>query len=86
MLMKSDKKGMAAVILGKLGKKDESPEAPKMSEDGAPEDDSIALKTAGEELLSAIEGKSPMAVIEAIKSILELCEQEPEEATEEEPV
>jgi hypothetical protein len=74
MLMKNDKKGMAALIISKMGKKDESTEAPKMSEDGAPEDDSIALKTAGEELISAIESKSPMAVIEAVKSIMQLCD------------
>lgn len=82
MLMKDDKKKMATIIMAKMGAK---PEQAPQSEDGTEQDDSTALKTAGEELISAIESKSPMAVVEAIKSLMELCESsepESEEASE----
>jgi len=73
MLMKDNKKGMAAIIMGKLNGKSE---APKMSEDMAPEDDSVALKTAAEEFINAVHSKSPMSVVESLKSLMELCESE----------
>lgn len=83
MLMKNDKKGMAAIILSKLGKKDESAAPAPMSEDGsAQQDDSIAVDTAGEELIAAIKSGSAKGVVEAIKSIMELAESSEPEAEE----
>lgn len=76
MLMKNDKKQQIALIMGKL--KNEPKPAP--NEDGAIQDDSVAVETAAEELISAIESKSAKGVVEAIKSLMELCESpEPEQ-------
>jgi hypothetical protein len=82
MLMKDNKK-MATIIMAKMGKKPEDQE-PKM-EDGAEQDDSMALKTAGEEFLQAVESKNPMALVEALKSLMELCESPEQEEAEHEP-
>ncbi|MEZ0208566.1 MAG: hypothetical protein ACAH17_00110 [Candidatus Paceibacterota bacterium] len=75
--MKDDKKKSVSLIMGKLmDKKPEVEEAP--TEDGIEQDDSIAVDTAAEELISAIESKSPKAVVSAIKSLMDLCQSEPE--------
>jgi hypothetical protein len=79
MLMKNDKKSLATIIMGKMG-----PKPVEQSEDGAELDDSIGLKTAGEELLKAIESKSAMGVVDALKSLLELIESPEQEASEHE--
>lgn len=81
MLMKPDNKKMATLIMAKMGKQPQ--EAPQ-SEDGAEMDDSAALKAAGEELMQALESKSPLAVMEALKAAIELCESPEEEAAEHE--
>jgi hypothetical protein len=79
MLMKDDRKKMATIIMGKMG---QSQEAPK-SEDGAEQDDSTALKTAGEEFAAAIESKDGMRIAESLKALMELCEsEEPTESEE----
>lgn len=81
--MKPEKKDAATLIVGKLmGKKDgesdgemsESP-APMSEDESAYSDDSVATDTAAEELLAAIESKSPKGIVEAIKSLIELCQQ-----------
>ncbi len=75
MLMKSDKKKQVSVIMARLGKGPEQLEQKPM-EDGAEQDDSIALHTAAEELMRAIESKSPAGIAEAFKSMLELCDED----------
>lgn len=71
MLMKDDKKKSVALIMGKLtGSKPEA--APSM--DGVEQDDSLAVDTAAEELAEALSSKSPKRIVEAFKSLLELCE------------
>lgn len=83
MLMKDDKKKAVTLIMGKmLGKPEETQEAP--SKDGTEQDDSVAVDTAAEELISAIEAKSPKGVVMAIKSLMELCQQESEDYEESE--
>lgn len=77
--MKDDKKKTVSVIMSKLNGKMEQP---KMSEDGTEQDDSMALKTAAEELLAAIESKQPMQVVEAFKSMMSMCESEDEPSVE----
>lgn len=78
MLMKDDKKKSVSLIMGKLmGDKPEVSEAP--TKDGVEQDDSVALDTAAEELLSAIESKSPKGIVAAIKSMIEMCSNEPAE-------
>lgn len=81
MLMKDNKKGMAAAILARMPKKEgevEETEPVEVSEDGAEMDDSVATNTAAEELISAIESKSAPAVVEAMKALMELCASEPD--------
>ena len=78
--MRDDKKKMSSLIIAKMSGK---PEVAPQSEDGAEVDDSVALKTAGEEFIAAIESKSPMAVVEALKSLMELCEMPEEDKAEE---
>ena len=71
-----DKKKPAALIIAKMrGEKEEMSEAPK-SEIGDESDDSMAKESAAEELLKAIESKSPKAIAEAFSAMMELCEYE----------
>jgi hypothetical protein len=58
----------------------------KPMENGAEQDDSIALHTAAEELMRALESKSAAHVVDAFKSLMELCdsEEESQESPEEE--
>lgn len=77
MLMKDDKKKSVSLIMDKLmNKKPELTEAPMV--DGAEQDDSVAVNTAAEELMSAIESKSPQAFVSAFKSLMELCQNDSE--------
>lgn len=77
MLMKDDPKKSVSIIMGKLmGKETEPKEAP--TQDGVEQDDSMAVDTAAEELMKAIEMKSPKAFVEAFKSLMELCHTEQE--------
>jgi hypothetical protein len=83
MLMKPDKKQAVSLIMGKMLKKPtETSEAP--TENGVEQDDSVALETAAEELMQAIEQKSPKAVVESLRSLIELMDSEPESAEPEE--
>jgi hypothetical protein len=78
MLLSDDKKKLASVIVSGMNKPEKVEEAP--IENGAEQDDSIAKDTAAEELLSAIEQKSPKAIVAAIESLIELCQySEPEQ-------
>lgn len=72
--MKDDKKKSVSLIMDKMMG---SPK-PVESEDGAELDKSIPLDTAAEELISALESKSAKGVAAAFKSLMELCESEPE--------
>lgn len=84
-MMLPDKKKVSTLIISKMRK--DSPgemfEAPK-GENGGESDDSLAKESAAEELLKAIESKSPAAIAEAFSAMLELCggEQEADEASE----
>lgn len=82
MLMKDNKKGMALIIAKKLG----SPEQAPMSDDGAEMDSSIGHKSAAEEILKAVESKDASALVDALKSFVEMCQNdyEPEESEESE--
>ena len=73
MLMKDPKKSVS-VILAKM-KKPEMKEAPK-SENGAELDQNMPMESAAEELLAAIESKSAAGVVEAIRSLVELVQNE----------
>lgn len=66
-MMFDDKKKSINVIMGKL-KPAEKPVPPD-----AEVDDSMPKEAAAEELLSAIESKSPKALLEAMESLMELC-------------
>ena len=80
MFMKDDKKKSVSLIMDKMmGPAKEAP-----TKDGIEQDDSMAVDTAAEELISAIESKSAKGVVAAIKSLMELCESE-EEAPAYEP-
>lgn len=70
MLMHDDKKKKIAslIVAGIKG-----PQQAPQSEDGAEQDNSIAEDTAAEELLAAIEQKSPKAIVEAFKNLTECC-------------
>ncbi len=69
MLMKPDKKKEASLIIAGI----KGPEKSPMSDDGAEQDNSMAEETAAEDLISAIEQKSPKAIVEAFKNMLECC-------------
>jgi hypothetical protein len=76
MLLKDDKKKMVTTIIGKLGKStmEETP-----MENGAEQDDSIGMDSCAEEIIKAIEEKNPKALVEAMKSMMEMMDAEPEQ-------
>lgn len=82
MLLKDDKKKMVSSLVGKFSKS-QLEQAPQ--KDGAEQDDSIGLDSCAEEIIQAVEEKSPKKLVEALKSMLEMLEdadeleQEPEE-------
>lgn len=86
-MMLSDKKRPSTLIIAKMkaGQPEQQSEAPK-GELGGEDDSSMAKESAAEELLKAIESKSPKAVVEAMSSLMELCSYGEEEGEEHEPV
>lgn len=80
----SDKKKPSTLIIARMraGKPDEEQKAPT-GEYGGEHDDSMAKESAAEELLKAIESKSPKAIAEAFSSMMELCHSSEEESVEE---
>lgn len=80
--MLSDAKKKAVSIIVKKAKgptnmENMQPEykEPEM-ENGVEQDQSVPEMAAAEELLSAIESKSPAAIVEALKALMELCEKD----------
>lgn len=78
MLMKDNKKQLVSLIVNKAkgptnidNLKPPEAEMPQM-QDGIPQDDSVPLETAAEELIAAMEMKSPKAIVEALEALLEL--------------
>lgn len=78
--MMDDKKKRITTIIAKIGKPSE---AAPTNEMGDEIDDSMPKEAAAEELLAAIESKSPKGIIEAFESLMELCERK-EESQEQE--
>lgn len=79
MLMKDNKKSIVTLIANKAkgpshmdNLKPDFDSAPE--KDGAVQDDSVAVNSAAEELLSAIESKSAKGIAEAFKSLMQLCD------------
>lgn len=68
MLMHDDKKKTASLIVAGL----KGPQ-PEKAEDNVENDGSIAEETAAEDLMAAIEQKSPKAIVEAFKNLMECC-------------
>jgi hypothetical protein len=78
VIMQGDKKKSVALIMSRLGSPDEKVEqAPTV--DDVEQDHSIPLESAAEEILMALENKSPKALVEALKYFLEMCEPEKSE-------
>jgi hypothetical protein len=67
-MMNGDHKKLATIIVGSDGK----------SKEADVESENLGLKTAAEELMAALKSENPSAVVEALKSFLELCEYEKE--------
>jgi len=84
MLMFGDKKKPITMIMAKIGKKPDNMEKAPM-EDGAEQDSSVGAEAAAEELMKAIESKSAAGIVEAFKSLMELCESESEPEQEQKP-
>jgi len=72
MLMKDSKKKGIALILAKM-------KGPKVEEESAVqpdqpmEDDSIALESAADEVLAAVERKDPKMLKDALMSMIDMC-------------
>ena len=78
MLMKPDKKKMASLIVAA------NKPAPEVSEISDVEsDNSMAEEAAAEDLLAAIEQKSPKGIVDAIKAIMDIIEPNSEPVEEE---
>ncbi len=77
MIMQDNKKKAATLIMSRLGTPQEKVEQAPTVDDVA-QDYSIPLESAAEEIMMAVESKSPKALVEALKYFLELCEPEKE--------
>lgn len=77
MLMKDPKKSIA-MILASGPKKPDVPE-------GDQDDSSMALDSAAEELVSAIHAKDTKGVVSALKSFMDMCDDDDSEQPESEP-
>lgn len=83
MLMKDPKKtSIALLIAKKAGKPDNIQDQPE--KDGAQSDDSIAYDSAAEELMKSLEAKDAKGVVEALKSLVQMCMDEEESESPEE--
>ena len=81
MPMFDDKKKMATLIIGKIGKK-EVEEAPT-SEDGSEMDHEIGLKSASEEMIAAARREDADGFMSALKDFLSMYH-EPKESQDQE--
>lgn len=83
MIMLGDKKKMASGIVSKISDSINA-EPVKTDDSGVEQDDTIAMTSAAEELMSAISSKDAKAVAAAFKTMMEMCEMEgpDEEASE----
>ena len=80
-MLLNDKKKAVTIMLAKLGKggaPDSPPEAPKMK-DGTRQDDSIALESAAEDILKAIESKDAQSLVTALQDFYDLCDDDGDE-------
>jgi uncharacterized protein (UPF0147 family) len=89
MLMKDKAKSMVSLIVNKAkgpnhmdNLKPEMVESPEMK-DGVQQDASVPQNAAAEELISAIEAKSPAGIVEAMKALMQILDSE-EDSKEEE--
>lgn len=80
--MNDKKKNVALIVKGMTNP--DMKEAPQ-SEEGGEIDNSIAIDTAAEEIMSAMESKDPKSLVSALKSFMELCKEEEPEYSEEMP-
>ena len=71
MFAKDDKKKAVSIIIAKAGKPS-MPEGPEEDKDEGPED-MEGMKTAAEEIMSAIDAKDADALAQALKSFYEMC-------------
>lgn len=69
MMADDKKKRSISIIMGKLG----GPKPAEVNEAGDEVDSSMPKEAAAEELLAAIESKSPAGIVEALESLMELC-------------
>lgn len=74
MIMSGDNKKKATMIISKLKSGGEQMKEAPADETGAEMDPSMPKEAAAEELLAAIESKSAKAVVEALESLMELCD------------
>jgi len=72
-MMSDDGKKKSSLIIATMKAGKPSSEEAELSEDGAEVDDSMPKEAAAEELMAAIESKSPAAIVEAFQSMMELC-------------
>ena len=78
MFMSDNKKKATSIIAKMNGMMD-----PKKEENGAEQDSSIGQDTAVEEILQAIKSENKVALKEALKSFIEMCDSEEDESEEE---
>lgn len=72
MLLTDKKKSPATMILDSIEPDAEIKKKPM--EDNAVIEPDMGMQSAGEELMAAIESKSPMAIMDALKAAIEMCE------------
>lgn len=90
MLMSDNKKKIVTTLIGRLkGDKEEMSEAP--SKDGVEQDSSVGYHSAMDEFISAVHSKDAKKAHSALKSYMDMCEDEeeskdPADASNVEPV
>lgn len=73
--MMQDKKKAVSVLIARMKKpSEEVSKAPE--KDGVEQDSSMGLESAADEIMSAVESKNPKALVSALKSFMEMCDNE----------
>ena len=78
----SDPKKKAATIIASMGAPMHDASKAPAGPDGTESDNSIALQSASEEIMHAVEAKDAKALVAALKSFIEMCD---DDDSQEEP-
>lgn len=77
-----DKKKAVSVLIARMKQPKEEQVSKAPEKDGVEQDSSIGLESAADEIMSAVESKNAKALVEALKSFMEMCDSEQGESSD----